>query len=193
VLLVDASRDEREMYAEWFKLKGYCTLQASTGRDGFRLASELRPDVVITAIRLPGDMDGLSLTAVLKREPETCDLPVIVLTGCAFQHERDEASRSGCDRLVMKPCLPHVLAAVGGMQTAERRRTPRVPSKGEPPRAQLTSVIVGAYRELPGLNLTLDQAARLFGLRDNTCRVVLDDLIKDGKLRRSIEGRYVRV
>jgi hypothetical protein len=79
------------------------------------------------------------------------------------------------------------------MQTAERRRTPRVPSKGEPPRAQLTSVIVGAYRELPGLNLTLDQAARLFGLRDNTCRVVLDDLIKDGKLRRSIEGRYVRV
>ena len=79
------------------------------------------------------------------------------------------------------------------MQTAERRRTPRVPSKGEPPRAQLTSVIVGAYREMPGLNLTLDQAARLFGLRDNTCRVVLDDLIKDGKLRRSIEGRYVRV
>jgi len=79
------------------------------------------------------------------------------------------------------------------MQTAERRRTPRVPSKGEPPRAQLTSVIVGAYREMPGLNLTLDQAARLFGLRDNTCRVVLDDLIKDGTLRRSIEGRYVGV
>jgi predicted transcriptional regulator of viral defense system len=46
---------------------------------------------------------------------------------------------------------------------------------------------------MPGLNLTLDQAARLFGLRDNTCRVVLDDLIKDGKLRRSIEGRYVGV
>ena len=79
------------------------------------------------------------------------------------------------------------------MQTAERRRTRRGPSEGEPPRAQLTSVIVGAYREMPGLNLTLDQAARLFGLRDNTCRVVLDDLIKDGTLRRSIEGRYVGV
>ena len=78
------------------------------------------------------------------------------------------------------------------MQTAERRRTPRVPSKGEPPRAQLMSVIVGAYREMPGLNLTLDQAARLFGLRDNTCRVVLEDLVKDGKLRRSNEGRYAR-
>jgi CheY-like chemotaxis protein len=132
VLLVDASRDEREMYAEWFKLKGYCTLQASTGRDGFRLASELRPDVVITAIRLPGDMDGLSLTAVLKRDPETRDLPVIVLTGCAFQHERDEASRSGCDRFVMKPCLPHVLAAVVDRVLREHRRSSRTLSlRGE--------------------------------------------------------------
>ena len=77
------------------------------------------------------------------------------------------------------------------MQTAERRRTRRGPSEGEPPRAQLTSVIVGAYRELPGLNLTVDQAARLFGLRDNTCHVVLEDLVRDGKLRRSTEGRYV--
>ena len=125
VLLVDASRDEREMYAEWFKLKGYCTLQASTGRDGFRLASELRPDVVITAIRLPGDMDGLSLTAVLKREPETRALPVIVLTGCAFEHERREASLSGCDRLVMKPCLPQALAAVVDGVLRHHRRPSR--------------------------------------------------------------------
>ena len=113
------------MYAEWFKLTGHCTLQASTGRDGFRLASELRPDVVITAIRLPGDMDGLRLTAVLKQEPETRDLPVIVLTGCAFQHEREEATRSGCDRLVMKPCLPHVLAAIVGRVLRDHRRARR--------------------------------------------------------------------
>jgi DNA-binding response OmpR family regulator len=125
VLLVDASRDEREMYAEWFKLKGYCTLQASTGRDGFRLASELRPDVVITAIRLPGDMDGLSLTAVLKREPETRAMPVIILTGCAFQHEREAANQSGCDQLVMKPCLPHVLAAVVDRVLRNHRQSSR--------------------------------------------------------------------
>ena len=78
------------------------------------------------------------------------------------------------------------------MQTAERRRTPRGPSRGEPARAQLTAVIVDAYGEMPGLSLTLSQAARLFGLRDRTCRVVLEDLVSDGKLRRSIEGRYAR-
>jgi hypothetical protein len=78
------------------------------------------------------------------------------------------------------------------MPTAERRRLPRNFVQGEPPRAQLTSNIVGAYREMPGLNLTLEQAARLFGLRSSTCRIVLEDLVRDGRLRRSIEGRYAR-
>ena len=78
------------------------------------------------------------------------------------------------------------------MRTAERRRLPRNFVQGEPPRAQLTSNIIGAYREMPGLNLTLDQAARLFGLRSSTCRIVLEDLVKDGRLRRSVEGRYAR-
>jgi len=78
------------------------------------------------------------------------------------------------------------------MPTAERRRLHRNFVQGEPPRGQLTSNIIGAYREMPGLNLTLEQAARLFGLRSNTCRIVLEDLVRDGRLRRSIEGRYAR-
>ena len=57
VLLVSDSRDEREMYAEWFRRKGYCTLQAATASDGLRLAFELAPDIVVTDIKLPG-FDG---------------------------------------------------------------------------------------------------------------------------------------
>jgi hypothetical protein len=79
------------------------------------------------------------------------------------------------------------------MNVAERRRTPRDPMSGEPPRTHLRSLILGAYREMPGLSLTLVQAARLFGLRDSTCQVVLEDLVRDGRLRRSPEGRYARV
>jgi hypothetical protein len=78
------------------------------------------------------------------------------------------------------------------MPPAERRRTPRNVLQGEPPRAQLRSLILGAYQEMPGLNLTLGQAARLFGIRDRTCQVVFEDLVRDGRLRRSHEGRYAR-
>ena len=56
------------MYAEWFRRKGYCTLQAATASDGLRLALELAPDVVVTDIKLPGAMDGLDLTETLKQD-----------------------------------------------------------------------------------------------------------------------------
>jgi len=72
----------------------------------------------------------------------------------------------------------------------ERRRWPRETPKGEPPRTALVNLIIGTYREMPGLSLTLPQAARLFGLRDATCRVLLDDLVREGQLRRLRDGQY---
>ena len=52
-------------------------------------------------------------------------------------------------------------------------------------------MIRGTYREMPGLRLDIAEAARLFGLRATTCRVVLDALVQDGSLRRTEEGQYV--
>ena len=51
-------------------------------------------------------------------------------------------------------------------------------------------MIAGAYRELPGLTLRINQAARLFGLRNVTCQVVLEDLVRRGQLRRTADGQF---
>ena len=72
----------------------------------------------------------------------------------------------------------------------DRRQHPRGTSQAEPSRPHLVSMIVGAYREMPGLSLLLPQAARLFGVRPLTCQVVLDDLVSDGQLRRTPDGQY---
>ena len=52
-------------------------------------------------------------------------------------------------------------------------------------------MILGTYRGMPGLRLHVAEAARLFGLRTMTCRIVLDALVHDGTLRRTDEGHYV--
>jgi hypothetical protein len=52
-------------------------------------------------------------------------------------------------------------------------------------------MILGTYREMPGLSLHLSQAARLFGIRRSTCQVVLDDMVRAGSLRRAQDGQYV--
>lgn len=73
---------------------------------------------------------------------------------------------------------------------SERRRDKRGPD-GEPGRSQLIATILGSYREMPGLSLRLEQAARLFGLRKRTCQVVLDDLVRQGELRRATDGQFL--
>jgi DNA-binding IclR family transcriptional regulator len=50
----------------------------------------------------------------------------------------------------------------------------------------------GEFREMPGLTLTLPQAARLFGVPESGCQRVLEQLVTDGLLRRRPDGRYTR-
>ena len=61
------------------------------------------------------------------------------------------------------------------------------------PRAVATLLrrIQSEYREMPGLCLHMNQAARLFGLRAQTCQIVLEDLVHKGRLRRALDGQYV--
>ena len=110
VLLVDDSRDEREMYAEWFRQQGCCTLQAENAADAYRLAVELTPDVIITGVRLSGSEDGLTLTRRLKQDSLTKNVAVVVLSGYVFHSDDEAAHRAGCDLVLHKPCLPDALA-----------------------------------------------------------------------------------
>jgi hypothetical protein len=52
--------------------------------------------------------------------------------------------------------------------------------------------VEGEYREMPGLSLTLPQAARLWGLDQGTCERVLMKLIERRVLKRALNGTYVR-
>lgn len=112
ILLVNDSPDEREMYAESLRRFGYSTLEASTARDAYEMASELPPAAIVTDIKLAGAEDGLGLTRRLKDDRRMRDVPVVILTGYVFAHDREAAARSGCDAFVAKPCLPDALSAV---------------------------------------------------------------------------------
>ena len=57
--------------------------------------------------------------------------------------------------------------------------------------AGLIQQILGEYREVPGLALTMDQARRLWGCDAVTCRCVIDVLVARGVLRWSREGRLM--
>lgn len=72
----------------------------------------------------------------------------------------------------------------------DRRRSRRGTPDGGPPRTHLVRMIVGTYREMPGLSVSLDQAARLFGVGEAACRAVLEFLVTQGRLQRMRDGQY---
>jgi two-component system cell cycle response regulator DivK len=106
ILLVDDAVDERQIYAEFLQSSGCLTLQAGNALDGYRLAAELKPDVAVIDLVLPG-MSGVELVRKLKTgDSVQKELPVIALTGRVRSSDEQAAKAAGCDRFLSKPCLP---------------------------------------------------------------------------------------
>ena len=124
VLIVDDFEDNREMYTQFLRFNGYRVAEAVDGLDALAKAGDLRPDLIVMDLSLPG-LDGWEATRRLKADPNTRDIPVIALTGHALAGHAEGAKAAGCDAFVTKPCIPADLEA-------EIRRVlgPTAPSKG---------------------------------------------------------------
>ena len=205
VLLVDESIDTLEMYTIGLAMAGFRALVASDAATALQKLHNERPVAVVTDVELGSPDDGWHLIEEIRNDPATRQIPVVMLTGHLDPAIQVDAYRAGCAAFVRKPLLPDELARVlqyvssrldrprnvVPFQPSDRRRHRRGEAGAEPQRKSLEAMIRGTYREMPGLSLSVPQAARLFGLREQTCRIVLDDLVGAGVLRRRAEGQYV--
>ena len=105
ILVVDDYQDAREMYAEYLEFSGFRVAEAKTGNEAIDKAFELRPDLILMDLSLPG-MDGWEATRLLKSDERTRLIPVVALTGHALAGASEGARKAGCDSFVTKPCLP---------------------------------------------------------------------------------------
>jgi two-component system, cell cycle response regulator DivK len=108
VLIVDDNPDARDMYAMYFRKLGYEALVAHDGVTGIALATDLRPDVIVMDLAMPG-MSGISATHHLKGNPRTRSIKVILLTGHGARAIQEGALEMGVDVFLTKPCLPEDL------------------------------------------------------------------------------------
>jgi CheY-like chemotaxis protein len=109
VLLVDDEPDQVEMYQLGLELAGFEVISAFNGTDGIRLAIERRPDAVVLDIRLP-DITGWDVCGILKADPRTTHIPVVILTAAATATLPEQVEGSGCAAYLVKPCFPDHLA-----------------------------------------------------------------------------------
>jgi CheY-like chemotaxis protein len=105
VLFIDDDAASRGGYTAYLTGCGYDVRPAATGRQALMLAVSWSPDVILLDLGLP-DIDGWEVARQLKTDPQTAAIPIIALTGAGLAHERVSAMKAGCDRHLVKPCLP---------------------------------------------------------------------------------------
>ena len=110
ILIVDDEDDIREVAQVSLELVGhYDVLTASSGRDGLERARAGRPDAILLDVMMP-DMDGPSTLAELRKDPATCDIPVVFLTAKTQAAERTRLAQLGAAGVLTKPFDPLKLA-----------------------------------------------------------------------------------
>jgi CheY-like chemotaxis protein len=102
VLVVDDERVIVEIVEEELAAHGYEVYTAFTGAEGLRKCKSLRPDVVILDIMMP-DIDGSSVAAEMKDDPNTAHIPVIFLTGAVKSSEVPDSHLVGGQFFLAKP------------------------------------------------------------------------------------------
>ena len=99
VLIVEDNPLNMKLFAAMAAAQGCHVLQATDGHRGLDLAHQEHPDLIIMDVQLPG-ISGLDVTQMLKADPTTRDIPIIVTT--AYQYD-EEIRASGCDGYMAKP------------------------------------------------------------------------------------------
>lgn len=110
VLIVEDDLSTRVMYRDYLSHCGFRIADAHNGHQALAKAQELRPNVVLTDLAVPG-MDGFEFCRALQQSDITRAIPVLAVTGHPeYLEQPDRLRQAGILRVLTKPCAPDVIA-----------------------------------------------------------------------------------
>ncbi|HEU5199436.1 MAG TPA: response regulator [Ktedonobacterales bacterium] len=126
VLIIDDNLELLEVLSEGLELAGpFTVVTASDGAQGLEHCLTHHPDCLVIDVKMPA-LNGYQLVRVLRGDPETAEIPLILLTALAQDYERFAGLAAGTDRYLIKPVTPRELAAaiqeVLALSALERER-----------------------------------------------------------------------
>ncbi len=102
ILQVEDSEENRALVRRVLQAAGHQVVDAVDGEEALRLAREVRPDLILMDLHLPG-IDGFEVTARLRALEELAHVPVVALTANVLGGNRERCLRAGCDGYIKKP------------------------------------------------------------------------------------------
>lgn len=106
ILIVDDRLEVRELIEVTLRPGGYRILQSESGERAIEIAKSEHPDLIIMDIMLPGGMDGLEVTRILKNDPDTTHASILMLTAKGQKIDMQKGFEAGADDYFVKPFWP---------------------------------------------------------------------------------------
>jgi len=143
ILVVDDEPDALEVLEFNLKNAGYEVSTADDGEAALKKARQLLPDLILLDLMLP-EVDGLEVCKLLRRDPATSGIPIIMVTAKAAEIDRVVGLELGADDYVTKPFSPREL--VLRVRNLLRRRTEGEEDK--PQKMQFGDLVIDIPRHL---------------------------------------------
>lgn len=105
ILIVDDDESIRSLLKQELTDGGYLIEEAKNGKEAIAMVRKRRPDLILLDIMMP-EMNGFDVAAVLKNDPQTMDIPIIVLS---IVQDKTRGFRIGVDRYLTKPIDTNLL------------------------------------------------------------------------------------
>lgn len=110
VLVVDDREDNRALIVRYLSQAGHQVRQASNGNEALASIAFAKPDVILMDVIMPG-ASGFEICQKLKADPETLDIPLVLITGLQRRDDRIAGIEAGADDFLSKPVYPEELVA----------------------------------------------------------------------------------
>ena len=102
ILIVDDQPDNRDMLSTLLGTEGYRTLEASGGMEAMDVIANDKPHLILLDVSMP-DMDGYAVASLLKADPKTSGIPIIMVTAHAGRGSRVVGLNAGVEDYMTKP------------------------------------------------------------------------------------------
>ena len=130
LLVIDDNEDIRCM-VKLLMQNEYNVITASNGLDGVRLAAKYVPDLIICDVMMP-EVDGMECTRRIKAEVSTSHIPILLLTACSMDEQRQQGYECGADGYISKPFNEAVLKARCRNLIENRKHIKQLWTSGQP-------------------------------------------------------------
>jgi two-component system cell cycle response regulator DivK len=121
ILVVEDNALNLKLVRDVLQHAGYRVVEATTGEEGVRLATEMHPDLVLMDLQLPG-IDGSEALRLLRRSGAP-PVPVVAVTAFAMTEDRLRVERDGFDAYIEKPlrirALPGLVRRLLGQEAPD--------------------------------------------------------------------------